>query len=41
MRARKGQSTLEFALLYGGVLLPLTFGIVYTAEMYWVWHSMV
>jgi hypothetical protein len=31
----------EFALMYGAVLLPLTFGIVYTAEMYWVWHSIV
>src|SRR5665213_2098806 len=38
---RRGQATIEFALLYGGILLPLTFGIVYVAEMYWVWHSMV
>jgi Flp pilus assembly protein TadG len=38
---RKGQAALEFALLYGGVILPLTFGIVYVAEMYWVWHSIV
>src|SRR5262249_37079490 len=36
---RSGQAAIEFALLYGGVLLPLTFGIVYVSEMYWVWHS--
>ncbi len=40
-RGRSGQSAVEFALLYGGVILPLTFGIVYVAEMYWVWHSIV
>jgi Flp pilus assembly protein TadG len=40
-RRRSGQATIEFALLYGAVLLPLTFGIVYVAEMYWVWHSIV
>lgn len=38
---RSGQAAIEFVLLYGAVILPLTFGIVYTAEMYWVWHSMV
>lgn len=36
---RAGQSAVEFALLYSAVILPLTFGIVYVAEMYWVWHS--
>lgn len=38
---RGGQATIEFALLYGGVIIPLTFGMVYVSEMYWVWHSMV
>jgi Flp pilus assembly protein TadG len=37
---RSGQAALEFAFLYAGILLPLTFGIVYVAQMYWVWHSM-
>ena len=41
LNRRNGQAALEFALLYGGVILPLTFGLVYVAEMYWVWHSMV
>ena len=40
-KRRRGQAVLEFAFLYGGVILPLTFGIFYVAEMYWVWHSMV
>jgi Flp pilus assembly protein TadG len=39
--SRKGQAAIEFVLLYSAVILPLTFGIVYVAEMYWVWHSMV
>lgn len=38
---RSGQATLEFALMYAAIFLPLTFGIVFAAEMYWVWHSMV
>jgi hypothetical protein len=29
----------EFALMYGAVIIPLTFGIVFVAQMYWVWHS--
>jgi hypothetical protein len=36
-----GQATLEFALLYAAVIVPLTFGVVFVSEMYWVWHSMV
>jgi Flp pilus assembly protein TadG len=39
--ARSGQAALEFAMIYAAVLLPLTFGIVFVSEMYWVWHSMV
>src|ERR1019366_40276 len=38
---RGGQSSLEFALMWAGVIVPMTFGIVFTAEMYWVWHAMV
>lgn len=41
MRRRRGQSTVEFALIYGGVLMPLTFMIVFAAELLWVWHSVV
>jgi TadE-like protein len=35
----RGQSTVEFALAYAALLLPLTFAIIYTSEMLWVWHS--
>ncbi len=35
----RGQALLEFALLYGAVILPLTFMIIFTAEMLWIWHS--
>jgi hypothetical protein len=40
-RRRSGQATLEFALLFGGVVLPLTFITIFTAEMLWIWHSVV
>lgn len=36
-----GQAALEYALIYAGVLLPLTFGLVFMAELLWVWHSVV
>jgi len=34
-----GQATLEFALLYVAAILPLTFMIVFVAQMLWIWHS--
>jgi Flp pilus assembly protein TadG len=38
---RGGQATVEFALLYLGIIVPFTFGILYMAQLLWVWHSMV
>lgn len=38
---RSGQATVEFALMYGFVLVPLTFGIVFISQMLWIWHSVV
>ena len=38
---RAGQTTVEHALLFVGVLVPFTFGIIFVAELLWVWHSMV
>jgi hypothetical protein len=38
---RSGQALLEYALLYVGVILPLTFGLLFLSEMLWVWHSVV
>jgi hypothetical protein len=34
-----GQSTVEFALVYAGVLFPLTFALIYTSQLLWIWHS--
>ena len=38
---RGGQATIEFALLYGAAILPLTFMAIFVSEMLWVWHSVV
>ena len=38
-RNRGGQTTLEFALAFAGVLLPVTFAVVFTSQLLWVWHS--
>lgn len=39
-RRQSGQASIEFALLYGAVVLPLTFMTIFVAEMLWIWHSM-
>jgi len=36
---RRGQATVEFALVGGAVLVPVLFGIIYLAQLLWVWHS--
>jgi len=36
---RRGQSLIEFALVYGLVLLPLSFMLVFGCQMLWMWHS--
>lgn len=41
MRRRSGQATLEFALTFGAITLPLTAAIIFTAQLLWVWHSVV
>ena len=38
-RNRHGQSTVEFVLAFAGVLLPLTFALIYSSEVLWVWHT--
>jgi TadE-like protein len=39
--SRSGQTAVEYAILYAGVVLPLTFAVIFAAEMLWVWHSVV
>ncbi len=36
---RHGQATVEYALIYAGVILPITFALIFTAQLLWVWHS--
>jgi hypothetical protein len=36
---RSGQALVEFALAWGSIILPLTFAIIFTSELLWIWHS--
>ena len=40
-RSESGQQTMEFVILYAGVLMPITFAIIFTAQVLWVWHSVI
>jgi len=40
-RTQRGQAVMEFAVLYAGVILPLTFMTFFVAEALWIWHGMV
>jgi len=35
------QTLVEWALIYTGVLMPLMFAVIFTAELLWIWHSVV
>jgi hypothetical protein len=37
---RRGQALTEFAILYAGVILPLTFMTFFVAQAMWIWHGM-
>jgi hypothetical protein len=41
MSRRKGQATIEYALSFAAIVMPLMFMIIFTAELLWVWHSIV
>lgn len=38
---RRGQSLVEYVLLFAGVIAPLTFGLIAVSQMMWIWHSVV
>ncbi|MBI5280148.1 MAG: pilus assembly protein [Candidatus Solibacter usitatus] len=38
---RRGQAMMEYIMLFVGVILPLTFGLIAIAQMMWIWHSVV
>lgn len=40
-RNRRGQQLAEFAMSYVFLFLPLTMMLVFTAQLLWVWHSVV
>ena len=37
--SRRGQATLEFALTFALVTMPVTAAIIFTSQLLWVWHS--
>ena len=38
-QSKCGAAAVEFAIVYTAVLLPLTFGLIYTSQVLWLWHS--
>lgn len=40
-REGSGQEVVEYAVLAAGVIIPMTFAIIFVAEMFWIWHSVV
>jgi hypothetical protein len=38
-RGRRGQAITEFAIMYAGVILPLTFMTIFVSQALWVWHG--
>ena len=41
LRCDSGQTFVEYGILYVSVIVPLTFAILFLAELLWVWHSVV
>lgn len=39
MKRESGQATVEYAILTAGIVIPLVFGLIYLAQMLWIWHS--
>src|SRR5437762_552774 len=37
--ARRGQSTVEFIISYGVIVLPLTLAVIFTSQLLWIWHG--
>ena len=38
---RRGGAVVEYAVVYAGLLLPITMMIVFTAQLLWVWNSVI
>ena len=39
--SESGQATVEYAITFVGLIMPLTFMIIFTAQLLWIWHSVV
>lgn len=40
-RRQGGQAAVEYAIVSAGVVIPVIFMLVFTAQMLWTWHSAV
>lgn len=40
-KRNRGQATVEYAMLFVGVLMPFTFGLISMAQLLWTWHTAV
>ena len=40
-RRESGQAMFEYIIILLGVMMPLVFALIFTAELLWVWHGMV
>jgi hypothetical protein len=38
---QKGQTLVEFSLIYVLLLIPVSFAIIFTAQLLWIWHSAI
>jgi hypothetical protein len=38
-RNQRGQVTVEFAMIFVGALVPLTFGMIFVSQILWIWHT--
>ena len=36
---RSGAISTEFVLILGGIMAPVTFAFIFTAQLLWIWHS--
>jgi hypothetical protein len=40
-RGRRGQATVEYAITFAAIIMPLTAAMIFTAQLLWIWHSVV
>src|SRR5688500_195901 len=40
-RREQGQATVEYAVTFAALIMPMTAAIIFTAQLLWIWHSVV